>query len=395
MCRSKRSSSGRSPPGTRHKPERSARLSHRLVLECRTRMSLRHLSLPACLVGLVACLSVSTPDGGQNESDAGSQAGGRTTAGGGSAGGGSGGGMAALCMRAAGGSDYRAATQFITSVTVTGSFGGVLEAQARCNLAARGAGLKQVFLPWLTANATWPGAYFYSAFDDGPDAFKAPFGLNPFGPEGSEFTDEHGRALDAGFWTGFSTPCVAAQNCRGWTDASATGLVGSDPRPCVERHRLLCRSGPYFPGPLDAGPALGGLTGADSRCRDVGRDAGLLANFQAFLATTAIPAPSRFVDGGFWASVGSSEIIFLNDATLATTPRRALGEDETGATISPDEPVWTGTAPWAASTSNDCAAWTSTTGSGTRGSTGREDERWVDDGTQPCAQTAHLLCLEE
>lgn len=381
------------------------------------------LVLALTLVVLVSCLSDASSqhsgitDGVDGGEDAGSAVAGGFGGGGTSvstAGGfaPSGGGMASTCgMRAAGGADYRVGSEFLTSASMNGAFGGVAEAMDRCNLAARGAGLERIYQPWVTADAVWPGDGFYSRSDDGPDGFISPACL----PD--EFfcarrSDERGVLSTASAWTGFTTPCVAAPNCAGWTSATSTaqgitegGLVG-----CQERHRLLCRA---FNGrrpvlTIDGGQpqrisfvtrerfsgALGGVAGADTRCQQVARDAGLTGDYRAFLGTSTLPAPSRFRDGGLWGPRGSTEIAFLNDATLSTTPRRALSEDETGARLADEEPIWTGTEPWAVSTGSDCAQWTNTSGLGTHGATGHLDEAWVLRGTLACSQTAHLLCLE-
>lgn len=346
---------------------------------------------------------------------AGGSAGGIATAGGSAPAGGfasSGGGTASTCgMRAAGGADYRPGTEFLTSVSMTGAFGGVAGAASRCAIAARGAGLPaRVWVPWLSADATWPGDAFFTSNDDGPDAFVSPAcGGDAFC---SLRSDERGVVGSASSWSGFTTPCVVALNCSGWTSASvaARGMTDRGAAGCEERHRLLCRTfgGPWPVVAADAGVrtrtsfvtreqfsgALGGVAGADTRCQQVARDAGLTGDYRAFLGTSALAAPSRFANGGRWGSVGSTEITFLNDETLSTTPRRALSEDETGAHLGDDEPIWTGTEPWAISSGSDCAQWTSTNALGTHGATGHLDEAWVLRGTIACSQTAHLLCLE-
>lgn len=378
------------------------------------------LVLALCVLVLVSCLADagsqhSGISDGDGSADAGTVAGGSgggatsSTAGGFAP---SGGGTASTCgMRAAGGSDYRAGGEFLTSASMNGSFGGVAGAVERCNLAARGAGLPAArWTPWLSADTTWPGDAFFTSNDDGPDTFVSP------ACRGDVFctlrSDERGVVGSASSWSGFTTPCVMALNCSGWTSARA-GTQGTTDRGgvgCEERHRLLCRTfgGSWPLVAADAGTrartsfvtreqftgALGGIAGADTRCQQVARDAGLTGDYRAFLGSSTVTAPSRFADGGLWGAVGSTEITFLNDATLSTTPRRALSEDETGARLSDDEPIWTGTEPWAVSTGSDCAQWTNTSGLGTHGATGHLDEGWILRGALACSQLAHLLCLE-
>lgn len=379
------------------------------------------------VLALVSCLNDANSQRSQisNGDDGGADAGSSVAGGtGGSTGGGggtssaggfapAGGGMASTCgMRAAGGSDYRSGSEFLTSARMNGAFGGVAGALARCNIAARGAGLEPRYQPWLTADARWPGDAFYTFSDDGPDGFVSP-ACAPEEVFCQRPSDERGMLLTASTWAGFTTPCVAAASCSGWTSASATaqGTTDRGIAGCQERHRLLCRAFNNMQPMLsfDAGRplrtsfvtrerftgALGGVAGADVHCQNVARDGGLGGTFAAFLGTSAVPAPSRFVDGGFWGAVGATEITFLNDATLWTTPRRALSEDETGARLPDGEPIWTGSGPWATPTGDDCAQWTGSTGVGTHGATGQLDETWIELGPQPCGQTAHLLCLEQ
>ncbi|MBM4783046.1 MAG: hypothetical protein GQE15_35655 [Archangiaceae bacterium] len=175
-----------------------------------------------CAVVLASCLSAPGSDAGMagdaGSTMAGGSAGGSATAGGFAS---SGGGAASTCgMRAAGGADYRPGTEFLTSASMPGAFGGFAGAASRCVIAARGAGLPaRAWTPWLSADTTWPGDAFFTSTDDGPDTFVSPAcGGDAFCARRS---DERGVVASASTWSGFTTPCAAAPNCAGWTTANA------------------------------------------------------------------------------------------------------------------------------------------------------------------------------
>lgn len=270
---------------------------------------------------------------------------------------GSGGGGAGSCI--AGGAVYRVGTQFATSVPAAGD-------RDLCNLAALGAGLPLVFIP------AGDRAWFTECGYAGPQAFEPVGGC----PIDNGFTckgewDEHGRLLNAGTRT--SMLCQSSRVAR-------LPVQGNGKRFFVSREEW----------PAD----LGGLQGADSRCRDVAADAGETspASFRAFLGVGLVDASARFRDGGPW-STSDGRLAFRNGFSFATTPIIGLDRDEFSEPIDGGV-LWTGSSIWLTATGADCEGWTSTSDGGSVGLIGATDALWINAATRDCSKSAHLLCLE-
>ena len=152
-------------------------------------------------------------------------------------------------------------------------------------------------------------------------------------------------------------------------------------------------------GMIDAdGAAL-----ADQQCQSAAVGAGLGGTWKAWLSrspTLDVPgrtAPERITGEGPWHLVGSNELVFLNRAALANTPRVPINRNELGVLIASGN-VWTGTDVGGSyGVRGDCNQWT-TSNSGVSGTVGRLDvttSEWTAvSAGQACGQRAHLYCLE-
>lgn len=274
---------------------------------------------------------------------------------------GSGGGGAGSCI--AGGAVYRVGTQFATSVPGAGDRG-------LCDLAAVGAGLPPEFIP------SGDRAWFTECGYAGPNGFEPVGGCPNERSNGTTCNgewDEHGRLLDAGTRT--------SMLCQSASRVARLPVQGTGKRFFVSREE--------WPGDL------GGLSGADSRCRDVAADAGLTSpvSFRAFLGVGLVDAAARFRDGGPW-STRDGRLAFRNGASFATTPIIGLDRDEFSEPIDGGV-LWTGSSTWLTATGADCAGWTSTSDGGSVGVVGATDAWWINAATRDCSKSAHLLCLEQ
>ncbi|MDP1919349.1 MAG: hypothetical protein Q8L14_24075 [Myxococcales bacterium] len=343
--------------------------------------------------------------------------------GGGVTAGGSGGGGERLCTRNTGGSNFVPATEFLTSVPLSADFGSRREADARCNLAASGAGLDRAFVAWLADSTSWPMDEFFQGMfsNDGPDLFVSVACADPYGGRcyGNDLSDEHGRLVDAGglYWAGFSERCQPGRTCQNWTSRSGAadlgvhvkdGLGGVRPSAgsCSDRYQLLCRATePQSTQPLDGGSrrlfvtsaewtgSLGGRVGANARCNALALDAGLQGGFRAFLGEGSFHPAMAFSNRAVWR-LSTGALAFRNTDSFATTPVSPLMEDERGVPLDGGL-IWTGVTTWKRTSGFDCASWTSTSSMGTTGAVGSVTERWTDDGVRSCSALAHLLCLQD
>lgn len=296
--------------------------------------------------------------------DAGAAAGGEA---GGVVGGGSGGGGSVpTCV--AGGAVNRDGVEFTISVPPPGNDGGPTTTQL-CQRAAIGSGLSPEFRS--REDRSW--------YDSRCGFYLGPNTIFPIGGCTGPFLscgprDEHGRPIDAG--SSVSTVCLGFANA-----GARMAIQGPGKRLFVSRE--------VWPG------SLGGLQGADVRCRDVAADAGLAnpASFRAFLGGGSVSAAARFSDGGPW-STPAGVFVFRNSSSFATTPIAGLDRDEFGEPLDGGL-LWTGSGTWLTATGADCANWTASTMGGTVGRLGVTTGEWVNATTLDCAQAAHLLCLEQ
>ena len=146
---------------------------------------------------------------------------------------------------------------------------------------------------------------------------------------------------------------------------------------------------------------LGGLAGADTKCRLAAEAAELGGTWKAFLSDGTVSAPSRMEVEGAWyqGTTGSGLVkLFNNRANLRTDPLIAFGYDETGAHWGNGSrfPLWTGTRSGGAP-GFTCKGFTSAEylQYGVAGQTDSTVSSWVDGEQRRCSYEAHLLCFEQ
>lgn len=101
---------------------------------------------------------------------------------------------------------------------------------------------------------------------------------------------------------------------------------------------------------------LGGLEGADEKCRAAADAASLGGTWTAWLSTSAVDAIDRIVGDGPWGLVDRKTKVFNNRANLTTTSIHALDQDEWGRYV-PLARAWAGTDHGRA-TAATCSNWT-------------------------------------
>ncbi len=150
--------------------------------------------------------------------------------------------------------------------------------------------------------------------------------------------------------------------------------------------------------------ALGGLSGADTKCATAASTAGLNGIFKAWLSSTTVNAIDRITDVAPWVDLQGATI-FATKAALRSGPSTGLWYDEGGNFLSSDR-IWTATGfggtydavvlPTVPS-APPCAEWTSAAMSeGARiGQVGRSGTAWSSYSATSCDQLAHLICLEQ
>lgn len=200
----------------------------------------------------------------------------------------------------------------------------------------------------------------------------------------------------------FINACVAREID---VDATTTGETSSDSSSDADastacdsctRDSLI-----FISSELYQGFALGGLDGADARCRGLASAAGLARaqTFKAWLSTPEMPASARLVHSpGRYILVDGTEVAAdwagLTSGRLAA----AITIDELGG---PQETrVWTGTAADGSAYlgSEFCNNWDDTTGFILYGGEGRSvvtDATWSFVDHADCGGLNHLYCVEQ
>ena len=145
---------------------------------------------------------------------------------------------------------------------------------------------------------------------------------------------------------------------------------------------------------------FGGLAGADARCREAARQAGLPGDFRAWLSTAAEPAGGRVVPkdvpyvlpGGIRVADNYAD---LTDGDLA----HPINRTEYGDAVPSPFLARTATTPDGQALSPTCADWTSRRryDGGAWGATDATTSDWSRTGVFPgrCDYLAHLYCLEQ
>ena len=241
------------------------------------------------------------------------------------------------------------------------------------------------------------------------------------------------------FYAGTSTNGVGSgtsNNCGGWTDTTLGSSFGSPFLTsrrwsgstftgCNTIQRLACfESGPGIPLPqrtdfpapgktifvtstqgygdlstwTDAGGNVGVAAG-DAICRARANAGGLAnaSNFKVWLSTSTISAKSRFVSTGPWVRPDgvpvANSMADLTDGEIFTS----IAVDEFGNYIFAG--VWTGTDDLGVATPNNCADWTDSASTATKGDSTSilGDRGWADNIPSSACNSpiVHLYCLED
>jgi hypothetical protein len=142
----------------------------------------------------------------------------------------------------------------------------------------------------------------------------------------------------------------------------------------------------------------GGLAGADQLCNDAAAGAGLPGTYFAWLSTTAVSPPDRFMQStGPYKRVDGTTIAAnwadLIDGTIDAT----ISLDENGNAVDGNDDVWTGTAGNGAGYDDStCGDWTSSSGFAITGGTGYNTSGlWTDAGRYTCEISGHLYCFQQ
>jgi hypothetical protein len=326
---------------------------------------------------------------------------------------------------------------FVTSLQFPGNLGGLVGADARCQLLAQTAGIPGTFVAFLATDGVpadvrlgsargWvrtdgrpfadtiadvvAGRILYPPLIDENGQLRTESvavgtagGANCLNWTNSSLTEifEGGWSSLSGasFYTGAATLCFAPVSLYCFEVARNVAVAAQAPVP----HRLaFLSSDPFVPG--------GGLAGADLQCGVDAVIAGLPGSYRALLATTGASAISRFdVTGPPWALV-NGVLVAETAAALAVDPLAHIDvyadgthAAELGADAFNDAFAWTGSDRLDTPSPDTCQNWMAT-GSGIEGAALRlanSAPGWQAGGdgwstsTFPCSTAAHVFCLQQ
>ncbi len=318
---------------------------------------------------------------------------------------------------------------FVTARTFSGNLGGLVGADAKCQLAADGAALGGIWTALLGTSTTravarlgdssgWvllDGRPFAKNFLDVRQVFTAPA------------VDEHGRQVnaEAPVWTGFESLGSPSFVCDDWTKETGIGQLGKagygggtwanfGDGSCLSRRHLYCaevgRKEIVRPNKLAASRLAfaapgwnrtSGLAGADQTCSAAATAAGHAGTFKAFLADPTTVAIARFnLSGAPWARIDGTPIVHVaadlaNGKLVAPLNQTARGE------YLAQGLVWTGMLDPREPALDTCKGWSSTkpplTGHGGEvTATGRAFLSSGNYGNLACThEDSYVYCLEE
>jgi hypothetical protein len=146
---------------------------------------------------------------------------------------------------------------------------------------------------------------------------------------------------------------------------------------------------------------MGGLAGADQRCRSSAAAAKLPGAYRAWLSDATTDAKDRVPDLGPWLEVGTNKVLFATRASFEGFPEAPLLRDEYG-DVAPER-WWTGTSSNGIKHPQTCLSWSTNsqvqggmTGHRTQ-ATGRPGKEWTEDSAYSCVtselQKYSLICF--
>lgn len=146
---------------------------------------------------------------------------------------------------------------------------------------------------------------------------------------------------------------------------------------------------------------MGGLAGADQRCRSSAAAAKLPGVYRAWLSDATTDAKDRVPNGGPWLEVGTNKVLFATRASFEGFPEAPLLRDEYG-DVAPDR-WWTGTSSNGIKHPKTCQSWATNAQfeggmTGHRSSaTGRPGKEWTEESAYSCVtsdlQKYALICF--
>jgi hypothetical protein len=168
--------------------------------------------------------------------------------------------------------------------------------------------------------------------------------------------------------------------------------AGKEPEPIPPRRRMFVTTATFRGN-------LGGLEGADAKCKADATTAGLQGSFLAWLSTSNKNAIDRFKGEEPWYDV-SGAILYFTGRTKGTYPLTGAGPLEqinasaTGAPFSSVPAFWTGTMAGGTRAELHCSDWTVETGKGSICTIARP-EGFGSAAALDCTAANRLLCVEE
>ena len=166
----------------------------------------------------------------------------------------------------------------------------------------------------------------------------------------------------------------------------------------------ICKRGVFVTSEVYDGD-LGGLGGADDKCQALADARSLGGDWRAWLSRDGLSVIGRLPMPGIpyrlLGADGARTGPLVRDGFRAMIEigslRRGIDRDESGATISGEVRVWTGTGTGAHHNGPDCQEWNSNS-SGSDGRIGnatKSGSGWTSDGSPNCSNELRLYCFEQ
>jgi hypothetical protein len=147
---------------------------------------------------------------------------------------------------------------------------------------------------------------------------------------------------------------------------------------------------------------LGGIEGADAKCRQAALDAGLVRNYKALISTVSSDAFSRLaIIGPTYLINAAQEATLVADSSLAlwssetSSLLTAINVDQNGTLVTATP--WTGTTASGGAGTDFCNDWqsSSSTDDGGVGSSTNNDSQWVESDFKACDQENSIYCISQ
>lgn len=172
--------------------------------------------------------------------------------------------------------------------------------------------------------------------------------------------------------------------------------------------------GPCFAFVTEAGftgSSFGTIAAADASCQDAASNAGLPGTYRAWLSTGDSTPVTRFTNT---ANAGPYVKVFRRGNNGAPQPGATVADsfaemlacpggicqfspisDTENGQPAPNIPVWTGTKSDGSAAADTCLNWTSDAVFGLAGDLNQADQKWTDNGTNPCNEARPIYCFQQ